>query len=92
MWASCNYTCVIYIKAGRNNIELVDYLNNYPLIFSTTDDKMITGVEITVGNPDAISFSAENIKVIDWEFYNTHISLVIESKEFGSNSIQKTLR
>ena len=32
----------IYVRAGRNEIDLADYLNDYPLIFKTTDDKMIT--------------------------------------------------
>jgi len=82
----------IYIKAGRNEIEFADYLNDYPLIFRTTDDKMITKDEISVGNPDAISFSTDNIKAIDWEFYNTDIRSEVTSGEAGKNSIQDSLR
>jgi len=81
----------IYIRAGREEIELVDYLNEYPLIFRTTDDKMIERNEITIGNPEAISFSADNIKVIDWDLYNTDTTLEIASDESNNNSIQESL-
>lgn len=81
----------IYVMAGRNKIELADYLNDYPLTFKTTDDKLITGDEITVGDPEAISFSADSIEVIDWESYNTDVSSEVDA-EAGINSIQDTLR
>ena len=82
----------IYIMAGRNKIELADYLNEYPLTFKTTDDKMITGDEIIVGDPESISFSKDSIKVIEWDLYNTDVSSEVEVEADGINSIQDTLR
>ncbi|MFW5794766.1 MAG: DEAD/DEAH box helicase [Bacillota bacterium] len=82
----------IYIKAGRDEIEIADYLNEYPLTFRTTDDKMITKDEISVGNPGAISFSKDNIEAINWELYDTDIRSEVETEEVGSNSIQESLK
>jgi len=88
----CSSESKIYVMAGRNEIDLADYLNEYPLTFKTTDDKMITGDEIIVGDPDAISFSKDSIKVIEWEDHNTDVSSEVEVEAAGINSIQDTLR
>jgi DNA or RNA helicases of superfamily II len=63
----------IFIKDGRTKVSLVEYLNDNPLQFKTTDDTLIVGNEICTGNPEAIAFSADNIDVIDWEAYKTNI-------------------
>jgi superfamily II DNA or RNA helicase len=62
----------IMVFEGRNKIPLSRYLDEYSLIFRTTDDVMIQGIEITKGDPDAITFSSANIHPIPWkEKYNT---------------------
>jgi hypothetical protein len=53
------------LKDGRNNVSIVKYLSNYPLIFKTTDDAVIEGNEICTGAPAAIVFSSENIKGVN---------------------------
>jgi hypothetical protein len=53
---------------------------------------MITGDEIIVGDPEAISFSRNSIKAINWELYNTDLSSEVEVEAAGINSIQDTLR
>lgn len=63
----------IYIKDGRNRVTLLEYLNDNPLQFKTTNDALIVGNEICTGNPDAIAFSLNNIDAIDWKVLNTDI-------------------
>lgn len=48
-------------------VEGVDQLETYPLQFKTTDDTLVAGNEILVGNPNAVVFSADNIYPIDWK-------------------------
>ncbi len=61
----------IKLVDGRNTMPLVDYLNENPLTFKTTDDLLIQGIEQFQGNPDAIIYTSENIVGIDWEKYGT---------------------
>lgn len=81
----------ILIKDGRNRVNLVEYLNNYPLIFKTTDDAIIEGNEISIGEPNAIIFSSENIKGVDWEKYKTDIRTEFGKASQGLRAIQDVL-
>jgi len=83
----------IKIMNGREKILLIDYLNDYPLIFKTTDDVMIQGIEYCKGNPDAIVFRSDNIIGIDWDHYGTNRGIEVnDSKNHPSGvSIQTTL-
>ena|GEM_PF-2069527 len=78
---------------GRDRILLVDYLNEYPLIFKSTDDIMIQGIEYCEGNPAAIIFSSDNIIGIDWDHYGTDRKIEVNDARYHSNgiSIQTTL-
>lgn len=77
---SCDQPTIL-LKDGRNRVYLFEYLNNYPLVFKTTDDSVIEGNEICVGAPDAIVFLHESIENIDWPAYQTNIR-----REFGANN------
>ena len=84
----------ILVFEGRQNIGLATYFLSYPLIFRTTDDAMIQGIEISVGDPEAIVFSNQNIKSIPWkEKYGTNVSLEFRTKRTckKGKSIQDTL-
>ena len=92
-----NYTSVspsIMLIDGRGKIALVDYLNQYPMIFRTTDDVSIQGIEYCAGNPDAIVFSADNIISIDWSKYKTDVKIEVNDDKHHplGKSIQTTLR
>ena len=93
-----NYSsCVskIFVSEGRGKIKLSDYLNDYPLIYRTTDDVMIQGMEYTQGDPNGIIFNSDNIIPIKWiEKYATDISVEISNDKDNKNiqSIQETLQ
>lgn len=85
---------VITIHDGRDNISLASYLTDFPLIYRTTDDIMIQGIETSQGNPEAIVFSNENIFSIAWkEKYDTNVSLEFRNNRTRKKgkSIQETL-
>ncbi|RUT33710.1 DEAD/DEAH box helicase [Paenibacillus zeisoli] len=81
----------IFLKDGRNRVSLVEYLNNYPFIFKTTDDAIIEGHEISIGEPNAIIFSSENIKSIDWGRYKIDIRIEFGEASEGLRAIQDGL-
>ena len=93
-----NYQSVneeILIYEGRQKISLSSYLSSYPLILRTTDDIMIQGNEISVGNPEAIVFTSDNITTIPWkEKYDTNVSIEFRTSKTRKKgkSIQDTLR
>lgn len=62
---------------GRSVMTLVDYLNEYPLIFKTTDDILIQGIEQFQGNPESIVYTSDNIIGIDWDKYGTDRSVEV---------------
>lgn len=73
---------VMLVFEGRQKIGLSSYLSSYPLIFRTTDDIMIQGIEFSVGDEEAIVFSNENIKAIPWkEKYKTNVSLEFRTEK-----------
>ncbi|MFL2123723.1 DEAD/DEAH box helicase [Marinilactibacillus psychrotolerans] len=85
----------ILIFEGRQKISLSSYLSNYPLILRTTDDVMIQGNEISVGDPEAIVFTNDNIITIPWkEKYDTNVSIEFRTSKTRrkGKSIQDTLR
>jgi len=82
----------ILLKDGRNRVFLPEYLNNYPLIFKTTDDAVIEGNEICTGVPNAIVFSPTNIISVNWAAYNTEIRLEVGIGSNGEQSIQSAIQ
>ena len=84
----------ILVLEGRQKIGLSMYLSNYPLIFRTTDDVMIQGIELSEGDPNAVVFSADNVISIPWkEEYGTNVSLEFkdEKTKKQGKSLQDTL-
>lgn len=73
-------------------VEGVDQLETYPLQFKTTDDTLVAGNEILVGNPNAVVFSADNIYPIDWKKYGTNIRREFTSGTSKIISIQDTVK
>lgn len=89
-----SYLCdkpTILLKDGKNRITLVDYLNNNPLLFKTTNDSTIEGFEICTGAPDAVVYSTDNISSLDWNKYNTDISLEFGEDRNGKKAIQTVM-
>lgn len=85
----------ILVSNGNKQVKLSEYLNSYPLVFRTTDDVMINGIEQIKGNPDAIVFSNDNIIPIDWiEEYDTDINVEVNDPKHHPNekSIQTSLK
>ena len=80
-------TNLITLKDGRREISLSDYFNKSPLGFRTSDDSLIIGNEVNIGDPTSIVFDQNNVIGIKWEEYNTDIKKEIS----GNNSIQSTL-
>jgi superfamily II DNA or RNA helicase len=78
----------ITVKEGRREISLSEYFNRNPLGFRTSDDSLIVGNEVNIGDPNAIVFDKSTITGIKWGNYNTDIKQEIS----GNNSIQVTLR
>lgn len=85
----------ILVSEGRRQIGLSEYLNNNPLVFRTTDDVMIQGIEFSKGDPEAIVFSKDNIVPIEWiEKYNTDITVEVNDSKYHPHekSIQSSLQ
>lgn len=83
----------IMIIDGRDKNFLADYLNDYPLTFKTTDDVLIQGIEYLQGNSDSITFSSDNIFVVDWAKYGTNIKIEVNDPKYHPTgiSIQTTI-
>lgn len=83
----------IMLVDGRDKMPLVEYLNEYPLAFKTTDDVLIQGIEYLQGNPDDIIFSSENIIGIDWDRYGTNRRIEVNDPVYNPTgvSIQTTV-
>lgn len=89
------YHCVdpkIRVKNGSAILTLVEYLDEYPLLFRTTDDSIIEGNEICTGNPAAVQFNYDDIHGIDWEEYDTDITLESGEPRDGKRSVQTVLQ
>ena len=85
-------TSSILVKDGRKRLPLSTYFNTYPVQFKTTDDTLIAGNEILIGNPSAVVFSADNIVPIDWKMYKTDIRTECSANGSSKVSIQDTIR
>ena len=82
----------ISVRDGRRLVPLSDYLTSHPLQYKTTDDTLIVGNEIFVGDPSSVIYSDEHIIPIDWTSYGTDVR-----KEYGKitksgNPIQNVLQ
>jgi superfamily II DNA or RNA helicase len=85
----------ILVSEGRKQIKLPEYLDSNPLVFRTTDDVMIQGIEVSEGDPEAIVFSNDNIIPIEWiEGYGTDIKVEVNDSRYHPHekSIQTTLK
>lgn len=85
----------ILVSEGRKLIGIAEYLTDNPLVFRTTDDILVQGIEVSEGNPEAIVFSKDNIKPIDWiGKYGTDIRVEVNDSRYHTHekSIQTTLK
>ena len=83
----------IKLVDGKNEIDLVAYLNEQPLIFKTTDDDLIQGIEHFHGNPEGVVYTLDNIVGIDWDKYGTNRRIEVNDPIYHptGTSIQTTV-
>lgn len=78
----------IKVSVGRDKVRLDNYLNENPLIFRTTDDVMIQGIEVSQGDPNAIVFSRDNIISIRWKRdYDADVSVEFNNSKTPKGTI-----
>lgn len=82
---------LIYVKDGSRLLSLVDYLSFHPLQYKTTNDTLIVGNEIFIGDPHSIVFSGRHIDSIDWVDFGTNIRKEYGGKTKLGNPIQNVL-
>lgn len=88
------YTCDqpnIFLKHGRNELSLVEYFNNNPLIFKTLDDSVIEGDEITTWASEIDIFMPDEINGIEWDKYMADIHREFGETINGKKPIQDAL-
>lgn len=78
----------------NNKFSIVNYFNSYPIIFKTTDDIIIIGNELLRGNPNGVQFNIEDIVDIDWNSYNTDVTLEFrtDGSSIGLISLHDTIK
>ncbi|CAD2074916.1 hypothetical protein JEOAER750_01058 [Jeotgalicoccus aerolatus] len=76
----------IKVKVAHQNLSLADYLNEFPLIFYTSNLKMISQEQITQGYKDITPYDKKHIIPIDWESYKTNIRKEFYSKKDKRNT------
>lgn len=81
----------IILKDGRSQQNILEYFNNYPLNFRTTDNCLIEGNEISSGTPDLAIFDISEIIAIDWDLLNTDIKNECDESIKEKKSIQNTV-
>lgn len=83
----------LLVSFGRLNVPLSDYFNECPLSFYTSSLDMIFGNEISRYDYELPVFNLDKIISIDWNDYNTDISMEVKSKSYkgSKNSIQETI-
>lgn len=89
-----NYVCKhlsIQVKDSRDHLSLVERLNDYPVLFKTTDDAVIEKNEICMGAADSVIFVPDEIFGIDWDKHQTTIRREFGANTGGKKSIQTTL-
>lgn len=97
---SCNHEGNYKVEANDNieflneKVSIVDYFNSYPILFKTTDDITIIGNELLRGNPDGIQFNIDDIVDINWDDYDTDVTLEFRTEEtpIGLISLHDTIR
>lgn len=82
----------ILVRDGRQLLPLSEYFTSHPLQFKTTNDALIVGDEIFVGDPNSVIYSDEHIDPIDWISYGTDIRKEYGRKTKAGTSIQNVLR
>lgn len=83
----------LLVSFGRLNVPLSDYFNECPLSFYTSSLDMIFGNEISRYDYELPVFNLDKVISIDWNDYNTDISMEVKSKSYkgSKNSIQETI-
>ena len=82
----------ISVRDGRHRLPLVDYLNSHPLQYKTTNDTLIVGNEIFIGDSTAVVYSDKHIEPIDWNAYGTDIGRECGQSTKSGASIQDVLK
>ncbi len=86
----CNQSSIL-LKDGRDQLPLIDYLNNHPLVFKTLNDSVIEGNEICTGVSDIIAFVPGEVLGIEWSRYHTDIRCECENPKMGMIPLQTAL-
>lgn len=81
----------IVCRDGVHKIKLSDYFNDHPLIFKTADDTVYTGNEVLRGNYSLEKFDQGRIISLDWEKYNTDISVEAGELSSGKHTVQEAV-
>lgn len=83
----------VLVSVGRQIIPLSIYFNEFPLSFYTSSLDLIVGNEINRYDYELSAFNSDKIISIDWEGYNTDISMEIKDDSYKGtkNSIQETM-
>jgi hypothetical protein len=80
----------IYVGGIEMGLDL--FLTEQPLIFRTLSDATITGTEVITSEYEGDVFDVSVIEEIDWNKYDTDITLEVKEKDSTSRvSIQDTL-
>jgi len=82
---------LINVRDGRQVLSLADYLSSHPLEYKTTDDTLIVGNEIFIGDPNSITYSETHIDAIDWIGLGTNIEIEYGAKTEQGSPIQDVL-
>lgn len=77
-------------RDGSKAIPLFEYLNENPLIFKAADDTVYSGHEVLLGNVVYERFDQGRITVLDWNSFNTNVSVEARSKHNAKNSKKST--
>lgn len=77
----------ILLDAGREEVELLTYLNHHPLSFYTSDFSRFEGVELFRANHDIDPYSRDSVVAIDWNAASVNIECEVEGAEDGKLSI-----
>lgn len=83
----------LLVSAGRQIVPLSVYFNEYSLSFYTSNLDLIVGNEISKYDYNLPVFNANRIISIDWNKYNTDISMEFKMDTYkgNMNSIQDTI-
>ena len=87
-------------RDGSNAVPLFEYLRENPLTFKAADDTVYSGYEVLLGNVTYEQFDQSRITALDWNSFNTDVSVEARqktnvknaSKSTNKNTVQETLQ